>query len=96
MARVSIAEQTRWLSLLEQGALVRSGQVSALELVEATAERRDAAAGLNAVALDELDRARAQAAQPLPDSPVAGVPFVLKDLTSAQAGLPETGGSRLT
>ncbi len=93
---MSIAEDTRWLPLLDQAALVARGEVSALELVEATAERLEGAAALNAVALDLTEAARTRARAPLPASPVAGAPFALKDLGAAQAGVQERGGSRIT
>ena len=38
--------------------------------------------------------ARRQATLPLPDAPLAGVPFLIKDITYLQ-GLPSTSGSRL-
>ena len=80
--------------LTEQAALVRSGQVSALELVEAAIARLDGASELNVLVHREFDQARQAAAGPLPDGPLAGVPFLLKDLAEPQAGIPERMGSR--
>ncbi len=78
-------------------ALVRSGEVSPAELVEAAVERIAARnPALNAVVHPMYERARAQAVDPqLPDGPFRGVPFLLKDLKAEDAGEPSTGGSRL-
>jgi amidase len=78
----------------EQAALVRSGAVSALELVDAAIARLEGARELNVLVHEQFDAAREAAAGPLPDGPLAGVPFLLKDLAEPQAGLPERMGSR--
>ncbi len=78
----------------EQAALVRSGEVSALELVDAAIAALQSAPELNVLVLDEFDAARKAATGPLADGPLAGVPFLLKDLGEPQAGLPERMGSR--
>src|ERR1700751_5987313 len=78
----------------EQAELVRSGQVSALELVDAAIARLDAARELNVLVHEQFDAARVAAARPLRDGPLAGVPFLLKDLAEPQAGMPERMGSR--
>src|SRR5215472_12358765 len=80
--------------LTEQAALVRSGHVSALELVDAAISRLEGAAELNVLVHRQFDEARAAAAGELPDGPLAGVPFLLKDLAEPQAGMPERMGSR--
>ena len=77
--------------------LVRKGQVSPAELVEAAIaaiERHDPA--LNAVVLRQFEAARARAAKPeaLPEGPFRGVPTLLKDLGFAEEGVPSGGGSR--
>src|SRR3954447_20307900 len=81
------------LDLIGHAALVRSGEATALELVDAAIARIEAARNLNAVICDLFERAREQAAQPLPDGPLAGAPFLLKDLGAALAGTPERMGS---
>jgi amidase len=91
---VTLAEETRWLDAIGQAELVRRGDVTAAELLAAAAERIEAARGLNAVVLDLTDGAHERALAPLPDTPVAGVPFLLKDLGGAIAGVRETMGSR--
>lgn len=87
---------------LGQAALAAAGELSAVELLEAALIRLEAARGLNAVITDLFDRARNQAsaldtARTLRSggaAPVAGVPFLLKDLGAALAGTPEAMGSR--
>ena len=71
-------------------ALVRAGEVSAGELVEAAIRRIEAHNGdLNAVIHELYDKARAAAESPdLPDGPFRGVPMLLKDLWPASAGDP--------
>jgi amidase len=80
--------------LTEQAALVRSGEVSALELVDAAIARLEGAPELNVLVHEQFEEAREAAAGPLPDGPLAGVPFLLKDLGEPQAGKPERMGSR--
>jgi amidase len=78
--------------------LIRGGEVSPAELVEAAIERIEARnAVLNAVVARSFERARAQAeaAALLPAGPLRGVPFLLKDLKAHDAGQPSSGGSRL-
>jgi amidase len=82
-----------------QGQLVAAGELSAAELLEAAILRLEAARGLNAVITDLFDRARAQAAAldaagASGPGPLAGVPFLLKDLGASLAGAPEVMGSR--
>ncbi len=75
--------------------LVRRREVSAVELLEAAILRCDAvAATLNAVPLRHDAEARAQVAAVPPDSPFAGVPFLLKDLNVSMAGTITSNGSR--
>jgi amidase len=85
------------LSAVEQAALVRSGEVSARELVEASLSaverlnpRLNAFVTLCAErALDEADAVRAGDRRPL-----CGVPVGIKDLLSATEGIATTQGSR--
>jgi amidase len=80
--------------LTEQAELVRGGAVSALELVDAAIARLEAGRDLNVLVHEQFEQARAAAAAPLADGPLAGVPFLLKDLAEPQAGEPERMGSR--
>src|ERR671937_2136895 len=78
-----------------QAELVRSGEASPVELVEAAIARIEALNGeLNAVIHPLFDQAREAASGQLPDGPFAGVPFLLKDLGAAFAGDPLHMGMR--
>src|SRR4051812_20047317 len=79
--------------LIGSAELVRRGEATALELLDAAIARIEGARDLNAVICDLFDRAREQAAGPLGDGPLAGAPFLLKDLGGTLAGVPERVGS---
>ncbi len=82
------------LDATAQAELVRRGEVSARELVEAAIERIDRLDPvLNAVVTPTFEQALERAAGPLPDGPFTGVPFVLKDLTAEMAGVRYTEGT---
>ena len=85
------------LDATAQADLVRTGQASPTELVEAAIGRLDDVnPALNAVIHDLRDRARAEAASAtLPDGPFRGVPFVVKDLDGTLGGAPFHQGNRL-
>ena len=77
------------LDATAQAELVRSGQVSPSELVDAAIARIEALdPQLNAVIHPRFDKARAEAAGELPDGPFRGVPMVIKDLACETAGDP--------
>lgn len=76
-------------------ALVRRGEVRAVELVEAAAARIEEVNGrINAVVQKRYERARTVAEGSLPDGPFSGVPFLLKDLLATEAGVPTSHGCR--
>ena len=80
---------------LALGALVRSGAVSATELMEtalAAIERLNPR--LNAVTYTMRPQAEAAIAAGLPEGAYVGVPFLLKDLSPTVANVPTTAGSR--
>jgi amidase len=83
-------DELAWMDATAQGDLVRSGEVTPTELVEAALERIHALnPSLNAVIHDLSDKARSTAADPaLPDGPFRGVPFLLKDAVAHSAGDP--------
>ena len=88
----SLANETRWMDATDQAALVRRGDASATELLEAAIERIESLdPALNAVIIRWFDEAR-DAATNLPDGPFRGVPFLLKDLWAHYAGQPLTNG----
>jgi amidase len=74
--------ETTWLDATAQADLVRRGDVSATELVEAAIGRIEAVnPRLDAVIRTRFDQARAEAAADrLPDGPFRGVPILFKDL----------------
>lgn len=84
-----------FLDATAQAELVRTKQVTSIELVEAAIagiERLNPM--LNAVITPMFDEARRRASSPLA-GPFAGVPFLLKDLGAEYAGVAFTEGSRL-
>jgi amidase len=73
--------------------LVAKGEVSAVELLDAALERMGQVnPAINAVTQDLSERARKQAQGPAA-GPLAGVPYLLKDLGALLAGTPTTSGS---
>ncbi len=84
------------LDATAQAELVRSGEASAEELVEAAIARVEQHnPQINAVIHDLADEARGALAQGLPDGPFTGVPFLLKDLGACFAGQPMHLGMQL-
>src|SRR3979411_229888 len=84
------------LDAIGQAELVRRGEVTALELVEAAIRRIEAInSTINAVVTPLFDEAGAEAAASHKKTgPLAGVPYLLKDLGTGQAGVLQTAGSR--
>lgn len=75
--------------------LIRSGQISAAELVEVVIGRIERLnPTLNFMTYKGYDRARAMAAEAPREGAFAGVPWLLKDLILGHAGVPQTSGSR--
>ena len=75
--------------------LVKRKEVSAAEICEEAIARIDRVnPALNAVITPLFDQARKAVQETLPDGPFCGVPFLLKDLLSDLAGVPQTMGSR--
>ncbi|MCZ6464995.1 MAG: amidase [Proteobacteria bacterium] len=76
--------------------LVKSGETSADELLEAAIERlEERNPRLGAVVIPMLEQARAAVREGLPDGPFHGVPFLLKDLHAHYAGVATTNGCAL-
>jgi len=75
--------------------LVRRGETTAGELLDAACARAERVnPSLNAIVRPMLDEARAEIAAGLPAGPLAGVPFLLKDLNACYAGVPLSNGCR--
>lgn len=85
------------LDATAQAELVRSGEATPTELVDAAIARIEKLnPELNAVIHPRFEEARAEAASPdLPDGPFRGVPFLLKDLGGNLTGAPYHAGMAL-
>lgn len=83
-----------FLDAMAQAELVRKGQVTPKELVKAAIERLECLnPTLNLVVTPMYDLALEAAQRDLPQSPLAGVPFLLKDLIASYGGVRQTEGS---
>jgi amidase len=84
---VEAVPDTTWLDATAQADLVRRGEASPKELVEAAIARIEAVnPRLDAVIRTRFDTARLEADGDLPDGPFRGVPILLKDLGCMIAG----------
>ena len=91
-----MGDDLAWLDATAQAQLVRTGEVTPAELVEAALARIEALNPvLNAVIHDRSEKARAEAVASLPDGPYRGVPFLLKDAVAHSAGDPYHCGMRV-
>jgi len=82
------------LDATAQAELVRRKEVKPIELVDAAIERIERLnPTLNAVVTPMYDLARKAAAEPLPEGPFTGVPFLLKDLGAEYGGVRFAEGS---
>jgi amidase len=89
-----LVDELASLDATAQAGLVRRGEVTPLELVEAAIariERWDPR--LNAVVTPLFDQARDAASGQLPEGPFTGVPFLLKDLGARLGGVRMACGS---
>lgn len=95
MAEVS--DDLAWSDATEQAELVRRGELTPVELVEAAIKRIERVNGeLNAVVTPLFEKAVAQAGAPeLPSGPFRGVPMLLKDMVCHSAGDPVYGAMRV-
>ena len=90
-----MADELATLDATAQAKLVRSGQATPGELVEAAIERADALnPELNAIIHPLYEEGRKAAKDP-PDGPFRGVPFLFKDLGACLAGQPLHLGMKL-
>ena len=82
------------LDVTAQAELVRRGDASPLELVDAAIARIEAVnPSINAVIHERFEKARTEALGQLPDGPFRGVPFLLKDLETRSLGDPHHAGT---
>ncbi len=89
------AEDLALLDAIDQAALVASGEVSAIELIDAAIARIEQInPELNAVVTDTFDRARARVMAGKTSGRLWGAPYLLKDLVPYE-GVRYTRGSNL-
>ncbi len=83
------------LDAVALAALIRNGELSPVEAVQASIDRVEALDGqLNAVITRRFEKALEEAEGDLHDGPFRGVPFLLKDLWPASAGDPMHLGNK--
>ncbi len=83
------------LDAVSLSAAIKCGDVSASEVTEAAIgliEKLNPS--LNAVVMTNFDNARRRAAEDLPDTPVSGAPFLLKDVNQFSHDMPTTFSCR--
>jgi amidase len=78
---------------VETVARIRKGEVSALEVLEATIQRAEAAGALNAIVTGTFERARARAANGALEGAFAGLPTFVKDLSQIKGVRTEWGSA---
>lgn len=79
-----------------QAEMVRRGEASPVELVEAAIARIEKInPEINAVITPMFDEAIAAAKAPVPNGPFRGVPILFKDMAAHQAGMPIYQGNRI-
>ena len=91
-----MADELARLDATAQADLVRKGELTPLELVDASIARIEALnPQLNAVIHPLFEKARDAARSPdLPDGPFKGVPFLVKDVVCHTAGDPYHAGTK--
>ena len=89
-------DELAFLDATAQAELVRGGEVTPAEMVDAAIERIERLnPELNAVITPLFERAREAAVAAAIDAPFAGVPFLLKDIVAEYEGTPISEGSAL-
>lgn len=83
------------IDAFEKACLIKNGSLSVSELVESTIEKiEELNPSLNAVITKSYELARDAISKPLPDSPLAGIPVLIKNVTPVK-GVRLTYGSPL-
>ena len=92
---MSAFEQYEDYDVIGLADLVRRHEVTPEEVLEAAVERSQARnPAFNAIVMELYDFGRRAVAEGLPDGPLRGGPYLIKDLGAAMAGIATTGGSR--
>ena len=95
LPKLAFADEFSGMDAVAQAGLVKKGEVTSLELVNAAIKRIEAVNGkTNAVVTEAFELAREAAKGKLPVSPLSGMPYLIKDLDDVK-GLRKTDGSRL-
>ena len=91
---MSMTDELGFVDATTQAEMVRNGEVTPAELVEAAIERVERLnPALNAVITPMYDEAREAATRPIPEGPFSGVPFLVKDFLAEYAGVRFTESS---
>ena len=94
---MGLLQETAFMDATAQAELVRRKEVKPIELVDAAIARVEQVNPLlNAVVTPMFELAREAAMNGLPEGPFTGVPFLLKDLLAAFAGVRMTSASRFS
>src|SRR5258705_9720252 len=89
-------EEYRKHDAVSLAGLVAKRQVSAEEVLEAAIERAEQVnPAVNAIVHKQYEQARKAVAAGLPEGPLKGVPYLIKDLGFFETGEPATFGSSL-
>jgi amidase len=89
-------EEYRRCDAVALAGLVGKGEVSAGELLDVAIARAEAVnPKINGIVHKQYERARATVDKGLPNGPLAGVPYLIKDLATFDAGEPARLGSSL-
>jgi hypothetical protein len=80
-------EEYRRFDAVALAGLVRKGEVSAGELLDVAIARAEAVnPKINAIVHKQYEQARATIGKGLPNGPLAGVPYLIKDLATFEVG----------
>jgi amidase len=89
-------EEYRHFDAVALAGLVGKGEVSAGELLDVAIARAEAVnPKINAIVHKQYEQAHATIGKGLPNGPLAGVPYLIKDLATFEAGEPARLGSSL-
>src|SRR6266566_1293715 len=89
-------EEYRKFDAISLAGLIAKRQVSAMEVLEtAIARAEQVNPAINAVVHKQYEQARKAVAAGLPERPLKGVPYLIKDLGFFETGEPATFGSSL-
>src|SRR5262249_40151369 len=94
---MALVDELAFCDAMHQADLVRRKELTTEELTEAAIARAERVnPALNAIVTPMFDEARARTKDVPIEAPLAGVPFLLKDLLASYAGVRMASGSRLT